>query len=297
MRNGTSLLARCNRKHWVWPAMFSVVAFAANSIFCRLALMNGDVDPGTFTTIRLVSGGLFLLLLIKLRRPARPLGGSWKGGISLFVYAYLFSIAYIQLGAGVGALILFGSVQIAMFAFAWVQGERFQAQVLLGMLMAFAGLVALLLPGAQAPPLVSALVMIVSGVAWGAYSLIGRGSVNPLADTAGNFIRSWPLVLFMGLILSVVGQLYTSLEGSLYALGSGVLASGAGYAVWYGVVKQISAQQAATLQLSVPILAALGGVLLLSEPMSMRLIITSGVVLSGVAIALMAPRLRPDRAR
>src|SRR5690606_25688569 len=145
------------------------------------------------------------------------------------------------------ALILFGSVQIAMFAVAWIQGERFQAQVLLGMLMAFAGLIALLLPGAHAPPLVSALVVGVAGVAWGAYSLIGRGSSNPLADTAGNFIRSWPLVLFMGLILSLVGDLYISLEGLLYALGSGVLASGAGYAVWYGVVKQISAQQAATL--------------------------------------------------
>lgn len=295
MNDQTGTVAQRKGETWVWPAAFSVLAFAANSIFCRLALVNGDVDPGSFTAIRLASGGLFLLCLIRLRRPPRPLGGSWKGGLSLFLYAYLFSIAYVQLGAGVGALILFGAVQVMMFTFAWTKGEHFRMQVLLGMLMAFAGLVALLLPGADAPPLASALIMVVSGAAWGAYSLIGRGSTDPLADTAGNFVRSLPLVLVLGLVLSVVGELHVSPVGLLYAVGSGVLASGAGYAVWYGVVKRISAQQAATLQLSVPVIATLGGVLLLSEPMSIRLVVISAVVLGGVAMALIPWGTKPGR--
>lgn len=280
-------MAEGNRNSWLWPALFSVLAFAANSIFCRLALINGDIDAQSFTAIRLSSGALFLLCLLKLRRPAQAIGGSWQGGLALFVYAYLFSIAYVQLGAGVGALILFGTVQITMFSFAWIKGEHFKARVLLGMLLAFAGLVALLMPGANTPPLGSALAMLLSGVAWGAYSLLGKRSVTPLADTTGNFMRSLPFLLVLGFTIPVMGELHVSTPGLLYALGSGVLASGAGYAIWYAVVKQVSAQQAATLQLSVPVLASIAGVLLLSEPMTMRLLMTSAVVLCGVAMALM----------
>lgn len=289
MHNTSNSVADGRRKSWLWPALFSVLAFAANSIFCRLALINGDIDPQSFTAIRLSSGALFLLCVIKLRRPAQALGGSWKGGLALFVYAYLFSIAYVQLGAGVGALILFGAVQISMFSFAWLKGEHFKTRVLLGMLLAFAGLLALLLPGADTPPLASALVMVTACVGWAAYSLLGKGSVAPLADTAGNFIRCLPFLLVLGLAGSAAGELelQVSTAGLLYALGSGVLASGAGYVIWYGVLKQVSAQQAATLQLSVPVIAALGGVLLLSEPLTIRLLMTSAVVLSGVAMALM----------
>jgi len=288
----SSAIAGQGNRSWLWPALFSLVAFAANSIFCRLALRDGAIDAESFTVVRLASGAVFLLLLIRLRKPGMALGGSWKGGLALYLYAYLFSVAYLQLGAGVGALVLFGAVQITMFAFAWLRGERLSARTLLGMLIAFAGLVLLLLPGAEAPPLLSALVMAASGVAWGVYSLLGRGSPNPLADTAGNFVRSLPLLLVLGIVMLALARTHVSPAGLLYALASGALASGAGYALWYGVVKQVSAQQAATMQLSVPVIAALGGVVLIGEPMSLRLLLASLVVLGGVALALLPGRPR-----
>ncbi|OLS64975.1 DMT family transporter [Pseudomonas putida] len=272
--------------HWIGPALFALLAFAANSIFCRLALMHGDIDAHSFTAVRLLSGALLLFCLVRLRQPGQALGGSWKGGLALLAYAWLFSIAYVQLGAGVGALILFGAVQITMFAWSWFKGDRVEARVLAGMLVAFAGLIALLLPGANAPAPLSALFMVVSGIAWGAYSLIGKGSADPLGDTAGNFLRSLPLLAIPALVALPSGQLTANAHGLLYALASGVLASGAGYAVWYGVLKQVSAQQAATMQLSVPVIAALGGVVLLGEPLSLRLAVISAVVLGGVGLAL-----------
>lgn len=246
--------------------------------------MSGDIDPESFTAVRLLSGGLFLFLLIKLRQPGKALGGSWKGGLFLFLYAYLFCLAYLQIGAGTGALILFGAVQITMFIFGWLMGESPRLRVILGMLVAFTGLLILLLPDEEAPPLISALTMVASGVAWGAYSLIGKGSQDPLADTTGNFIRSLPLMLGAWILLS--SDTHISTAGFFYALGSGVLASGAGYSIWYSVVKRISAQQAATLQLSVPVLASLGGVLLLSEPLTSTMLLSSLIVIGGIAVAL-----------
>ena len=289
MSSGTTTLDNRKARPWLWAALFSLVAFAANSVFCRLALKDGAVDPVSFTVLRLASGAAFLLLLIRLRRPALAIGGSWRGGLALFLYAFLFSAAYLQLGAGAGALLLFGAVQITMFGFAWYKGEHITARMLSGMLVAFAGLMLLLLPGASAPPLASALLMALSGVAWGIYSLLGKGSPRPLADTAGNFARSLPcLVLLAPMLLGT--EVYLTAPGLLYALGSGVLASGAGYAVWYGVVRQVTAQQAATLQLSVPVIAALGGVVLIGEPLSLRLLAASVVVLGGIALALVPRR-------
>lgn len=273
---------------WGFPAAISLLAFAANSIFCRLALTGGDIDPESFTAIRLFSGALFLLCLIRFRQPSTALGGSWKGGLSLFLYAYLFSLAYLELGAGVGALILFGSVQITMFVCGWLRGEMLRLKVVLGMLVAFTGLLALLLPTNDAPPLTSALIMMASGIAWGAYSLIGKGSENPLSDTTGNFVRSLPLMLAAWVLLS--GEAHFTSAGLMYALGSGVLASGAGYSIWYAVVKRVSAQQAATLQLSVPVLASIGGVILLSEPMTWRMLLSSAIVIGGIAVALIPLR-------
>lgn len=274
------------------PALLSLLAFAANSILCRLALMQGAIDPESFTVLRLLGGGLFLLLLVNWPRPApaaacQRIGGSWRGALALFVYAYLFSIAYLQLGAGAGALILFAAVQVTMFLYGCYRGERLHLRVLGGMLLAFAGLLVLLLPAADAPPLASALWMIAAGIAWGAYSLIGKGSSRPLADTAGNFLRSFPLLLLPLLSAGLSAGLHLTSVGVLYALASGVLASGAGYALWYRVVRQISAQQAATLQLGVPVIAALAGVVLLGEPISLRLALVAGVVLGGIALALL----------
>ncbi|MGE8469464.1 MAG: DMT family transporter [Pseudomonas putida] len=290
MSTGTTTLSDRKASAWRWPALFSLVAFAANSVFCRLALMDGAIDPASFTVVRLASGAVFLLLLLHLRKPALAMGGSWRGGLALFLYAFLFSAAYLQLGAGAGALLLFGAVQITMFGFAGYKGERITTRMLLGMLIAFAGLLVLLLPGAEAPPLTSALLMAASGVAWGVYSLLGKGSLRPLADTAGNFARSLPCLVLLVPVLWVGGGAHVTAPGLLYALGSGVLASGAGYAVWYGVVRQVSAQQAATMQLSVPVLAALGGVCLIGEPLSLRLLVACVVVLGGIALALVSRR-------
>lgn len=290
MSTGTTTLSDRKASAWRWPALFSLVAFAANSVFCRLALMDGAIDPASFTVVRLASGAVFLMLLLHLRKPALAMGGSWRGGLALFLYAFLFSAAYLQLGAGAGALLLFGAVQITMFGFAGYKGERITTRMLLGMLIAFAGLLVLLLPGAEAPPLTSALLMAASGLAWGVYSLLGKGSPRPLADTAGNFARSLPCLVLLVPVLWVGGGAHVTAPGLLYALGSGVLASGAGYAVWYGVVRQVSAQQAATMQLSVPVLAALGGVCLIGEPLSLRLLVACVVVLGGIALALVSRR-------
>ncbi|KPW25591.1 MULTISPECIES: DMT family transporter [Pseudomonas syringae group] len=278
---------RLSRPRWIFQVILCLVAFAANSIFCRQALMEGQIDPESFTAIRLLSGGLFLLLLIRLRTPQVAISGSWKGGLSLFVYAYLFSIAYVQLGAGMGALILFGAVQVTMFILSWAKGERFQQKVVIGMLVASCGLLILLLPSASSPPLGSAVLMTISGVAWGGYSLIGKSAVNPLAETAGNFARGLPFLLLL-VPATVFGSApHMSLPGVMYALASGVLASGCGYALWYSTVKHISSQQAATLQLSVPIMASFAGVLILNEPISLHLVLVSAVVLGGVALALL----------
>lgn len=250
--------------------------------------MESQIDPESFTAIRLLSGGVFLLLVIKLRNPEAAIRGSWKGGLSLFVYAYLFSIAYVQLGAGVGALILFGAVQVTMFIFSWAQGERFHKKVVIGMLVASCGLLILLLPSASSPPLGSAALMTISGIAWGAYSLLGKAAVNPLAETGGNFARCLPFLLLLAPATVFGSGVYMSLPGVMYALASGVLASGCGYALWYSTVKHISSQQAATLQLSVPIIASLAGVLILNEPISLHLLLISGMVLGGVALSLLS---------
>lgn len=276
-----------SQSRWVFKVILCLVAFAANSIFCRQALMAGQIDPESFTAIRVGSGGLFLLLWFRLRNPGATILGSWKGGVSLFVYAYLFSIAYVQLGAGMGALILFGAVQVTMFVFSWAQGERFQKKVVTGMLAASGGLLVLLLPSASSPPLSSALLMTISGVAWGTYSLLGKSAGNPLAETAGNFARCLPFLLLLAPVTFFGRGLHISFLGVMYALASGVLASGCGYALWYSTVKHISAQQAATLQLSVPIIAALAGVMILNEAISLHLLLISGVVLGGVALALL----------
>lgn len=265
----------------------SMLAFAANSIFCRVALMQDKIDPESFTVVRLLSGGLFLWCLLKLGSPSRPLRGSWSGGLCLFLYAYAFSIAYVSLGAGIGALILFGAVQVTMFAYGWIRGERVDSRGVFGMLIAFIGLVALLLPGANSPQLGSALVMIASGVAWGVYSLLGRGAADPLAATTGNFVRALPGAALLAAYTIWRDEAFITGTGLTYALASGALASGLGYAIWYQVVKCLAAYQAATLQLTVPIMASIGGVMLLGENLTTRLVVISLVVLGGVAIAIL----------
>lgn len=264
----------------------AMLAFAGNSLLCRLALKTTQIDPATFTSLRLLAGALMLALLLRLRTGSTTSAGSWSGAAALFIYAAAFSFAYVNLDAGVGALLLFGAVQISMLLWGWRQGERPEPMSLAGLLLAFAGLLALLLPGASAPPLAGSLLMLIAGIAWGVYSLLGRSAGDALAATTGNFVRSVPMVLLLSLVL--LHRASWDLNGVLYALASGALASGLGYAIWYTAITQLKAIQAATVQLSVPIITALAGGLLLGESLSLRLGLSSLAVLGGIALVLTA---------
>ena len=264
----------------------AMLAFAGNSLLCRLALKTTEIDPATFTSLRLLSGALMLALLLRLRHGRAAMAGSWGGATALFIYAAAFSFAYGSLAAGVGALLLFGAVQISMLLWGWRQGERPGPMSLAGLLLAFAGLLTLLLPGASAPALGGSLLMLLAGVAWGTYSLLGRTSSDALAATTGNFVRSLPMAALLSLVLLQTAS--WDMNGVLYALASGALASGLGYAIWYMAIVDLNAIQAATVQLSVPIITALAGGLLLDEALSLRLTLSSLAVLGGIALVLAA---------
>jgi len=268
--------------------LVTMVAFAANSILCRQALDTTPIDPATFTLIRLVSGAATLWLIVRVRTGSTASAGHWTAAFSLFAYAAAFSFAYVSLGAGTGALILFGSVQATMILYGLLRGERFTVLQTAGFLLALGGLAALLLPGVTAPDWTGAILMIVAGIAWGAYSLMGRASSRPIETTAGNFLRA---TVFGALLSAVAFGMFTwDARGALLAVLSGAVASGLGYAIWYTVLPALRATQAATVQLSVPVIAAIGGVLLLSEHLSLRLVLCSIAILGGIALVLHARR-------
>lgn len=264
--------------------LLAMLGFAGNSLLCRVALKSGALDAATFTSVRLASGALVLWLLLAVGR-RRP-GGDWRSALALFVYAAAFSFAYVELDTASGALLLFGAVQVGMLLAAWRRGERLGRGQPLGLALVIGGLLALLLPGAQAPDPLAALLMLGSGLAWALYSLRGQAAGDPLAATAGNFLRATPLALGLsGLMLS---ELRWDLAGLCYAVLSGALASGVCYAIWYSALRGLTAVQAGTVQLGVPILAALGGSLLLAEAFTPRLGLVSAAVLGGVALVLRA---------
>lgn len=263
----------------------AMAAFAANSLLCRLALQQRGIDPASFGSIRLVSGAITLAIVVQLRaRPASPDRADWLAAAMLFAYVAFFSFAYLTLSAGTGALILFGAVQLTMLGAGLGSGERFGPVAWLGFVLAAGGLVYLVLPGVTAPPLLGAVLMAVAGVAWGVYSLRGRGVADPLAATARNFTRAVPLALALSLVF--VARAHVDATGVALAVASGALTSGLGYVVWYAALARLSAMQAATVQLSVPLLAAIGGVLLLSEAITPRLAAASVAILGGIAIVL-----------
>ena len=265
-----------------------MVAFAGNSLLCRVALAASEIDAASFTLIRLLSGAAILIALIGYKKKFRSVGGNWVSAFALFTYAAGFSFAYISLSAATGALVLFGAVQATMIGFGIWSGERLNGRQIAGVLFAVAGLVSLLLPGIQAPPLLGAILMLGAGVAWGVYSLRGRGLGDPTHETAGNFIRAVP----MAAILSVLFYSSADIEtlGVVYAVASGAFASGLGYAIWYIALPHLRATTAATVQLSVPALAAGGGVMFLAEPITLRLAISSVAILGGVAIFIVSNR-------
>lgn len=263
--------------------LLAMLGFAGNSLLCRMALKSGALDAATFTSVRLLAGALVLWLLVAVR--GRP-QGDWPSALALFVYAAAFSFAYVQLDTASGALLLFGAVQIGMLMAAWRRGERLGRLQIVGLLVVVGGLLVLLLPGASSPDPFAAMLMMGSGLAWALYSLRGKTAPDPLAATAGNFLRAMPLALLLSVML--LEDLCWNAVGLFYALLSGAFASGICYAIWYSAVRGLNAVQAGTVQLSVPILAALGGSLLLEEPFTLRLALVSVAVLGGVALVLRA---------
>ncbi|HEY4127947.1 MAG TPA: DMT family transporter, partial [Gammaproteobacteria bacterium] len=240
----------------------ALAAFAANSLLCRLALRGEHADPTAFTLIRIASGAAVLVLVLHLRRVQR-IRGDWPSALALFVYAIAFSLAYVSLSAGTGALLLFGAVQASMLLVGIWKGERPGLIQGLGLVLAVAGLVYLVLPGVEAPQPEGAALMLAAGVAWGLYSLRGRRAGDAVSATAGNFLRATPLAIFAALLS--LSRLDVDTTGWALALSSGVLTSGLGYVVWYTALKGLSTTRAAVVQLSVPVIAAFGGVLLLGE--------------------------------
>ncbi|WP_189408455.1 DMT family transporter [Alteromonas halophila] len=267
-------------------ASLAMMAFAGNSLLCRMALTQTTVSPGVFTEVRLVSGAVTLLLLALLRRQPALKSGSWTGALALFIYAAGFSYAYVGLSTGTGALLLFGAVQLTMMTAGIMNKESFAPPQLLGIVLAILGLVILLLPGVSAPEPGPALLMIVAGIAWGVYSLLGQRAFSGLAVTTGNFLRTLPMVILLGLVLVAVDEPGWDREGVLLAIASGTLASALGYAIWYLVLPSLTASIAATLQLSVPVIAAIAGWAFLSEPISVRMLVASITVLGGIALVI-----------
>lgn len=263
----------------------ALIAFAGNSLLCRAALAHTHIDAASFTTLRLFSGALVLWGLVWLRGGARMGGGNWLSALALFAYAAGFSFSYQHLTAAAGALLLFGAVQTTMIGYGIRAGERMRWLQLVGLALACGGLLILLLPGLSAPPLLGALLMLGAGIAWGIYSLRGKHGGDPLQVTTGNFLRAAPMALILSLCL--LRDASPDPAGLGYAFLSGALASGVGYAIWYTALPFLKSTTAATVQLSVPILAAAGGVFFLGEPLTLRLLVASVAILGGIALVIL----------
>lgn len=275
--------------------VLALIAFAGNSVFCRLALGKFTIDPASYTAARLISGALTLWVIARFLRntASAKSGGGWISAAMLFLYAIAFSVAYISLSAGTGALILFASVQITMITVGLYDGERPDVLEWLGLCIAIVGLIYLVSPGITAPSPFGSALMAIAGIAWGIYSLRGRGVTDPVGASADNFLRTVPLALAVVFLWS--SRLTISPMGLLWAVLSGSITSGLGYVIWYAALRGLTATRAATVQLSVPVLAALGGVVVLSEAITLRLIISAVVILSGVGLAVAHHKTVADR--
>lgn len=278
-----------------------MIAFAANSVLGRMAIGSGDtplIDPASYSAVRLISGALMLALLVALsgsgsNRSPRFRSGSWTSALALFVYAVAFSYAYVALDTGIGALILFACVQATMIGWALKEGDHPSPLEWLGLIVAFGAFIWLVSPGLSAPDPIAAAVMALSGIAWGIYSLRGRGLPDPLKATADNFMRSLLFLVPLGLLVAAAGYTtHASSQGLWLATLSGAITSGLGYALWYRVLKQIGATQGAVVQLTVPVIAATGGTLFLAEGWTLRLVVSSLLILGGVAVAIIAKQRR-----
>lgn len=268
----------------------ALLAFAANSVLCRMALSGGSIDASSFTLIRLISGAAFLIMLIGLRKTNRSAQskGAWLPALMLFVYAITFSFGYIALETGTGALILFGSVQMTMLLGSIFSGNRLSAIEWLGIGIAFFGFVYLIIPNIGTPSAGGFLLMACSGIAWGCYSILGKNSKDPLADTAYNFLRTLPFCAVV--LIFTISTSYLSMQGVMLAIASGALASGVGYSIWYLALRTLDPTQASVVQLLVPVLAAFGGLLLADELITLRLIESSCLVLGGIFMVILGKK-------
>ena len=269
--------------------LLAMIAFAANSLLCRAALKQTSIDAASFTFIRIFSGAAALWLIMKMRNAAWKEAGNWPSALALFAYAAAFSFAYRTLSAGTGALLLFGAVQATMILWGLGKGERLHAIQIVGLVAAISGLVVLLFPGLSTPPLSGSMLMLGAGVAWGIYSLRGKAARDAIAATTGNFLRAVPLAAIVSIVLLPWARLDRA--GIAYAVLSGAIASGLGYVIWYTVLSdsmpvRLGPTSAATVQLSVPVLAATGGILLLGEPITLRYVFASVAVLGGIALVV-----------
>ncbi|MEP6821588.1 MAG: DMT family transporter [Chthoniobacterales bacterium] len=272
----------------------AMIAFAGNSLLCRLALKQTEIDAPSFTFIRIISGAIMLWLIVRARRAAPNNAGSWTSALALFVYAAAFSFAYISLSAGTGALLLFGAVQATMILWGLHKGERLHGWQILGLFMALAGLVALVFPGLSAPPLGGSLLMLGAGFAWGVYSLRGKAAAgDPVNATAGNFLRAVPFAAMLS--LAVFPWAHVDRAGTVYAILSGAIASALGYAIWYTALPALPAAIAAAVQLSVPIIAAAGGIIFLRETLTPRLVLAACAVLGGIVLVVLGKARLPAR--
>jgi drug/metabolite transporter (DMT)-like permease len=266
----------------------AMVAFAGNSLLCRMALKHTALDPASFTSIRILSGALALWLITRGRGNIKCIAGSWPSALALFAYAACFSFAYVNLTASTGALLLFGAVQATMIGYGLWTGERLNLRQSAGLACAFLGLAGLLLPGLSAPPLRGSSLMLGAGAAWGIYSLRGKGNNDPSCETTGNFLRAAPLAILLS--LATIHWNTWDASGVWFAASSGALASGLGYAVWYGALRGLKATSAASVQLSVPVLAAVGGIVFLDEVVTLRLLASSAAILGGIALVIVDRR-------
>lgn len=260
----------------------TLLAFSANPVLCRAALRDTDIDPASFTLIRLVAGAATLWLILTLRGQSYAGARNWNGAILLFLYAGTLSYAYVWMDAGIGTLLLFGAVQGTMISAGIAQGERLSPRQVIGVGVAVLGLLVLLAPGATAPTWHGAVLMVISGLAWGIYSLMGRRGSRPLATTATNFLKASVLAGVLSLL--TVKWAAWDLHGAAYALASGSLSSGIGYAIWYSILPGLRATHAAIVQLSVPAITAMAGIVLLGESLTLRLVSSSIAILGGVAL-------------
>ncbi|MDZ4098106.1 MAG: DMT family transporter [Methylophilaceae bacterium] len=264
-----------------------MTAFAANSLLCRLALANLEIDAASFASIRILSGALALWLLVKFQGTKTEANGNWRSAFALFSYATAFSYAYINLSAGTGALLLFGAVQSTMILYGLRSGERLNLWQSAGFVLALLGLIVFMLPGISTPSLIDSILMIGAGIAWGAYSLLGKGAKKPLEMTAGNFLRAVPFAV--GFSILMMSQVHLSGMGILLATLSGAIASGMGYAIWYLVVRETTTTNSAIMQLSVPVIAGIGGIAFLDEAVTLHQLISALAILMGIAVVILKP--------